>query len=468
MRNKIFISILSIGLVLSVFSCDDLLNNELPSNQVRKEDAIKSSDDLQELLNATYDVLANSYNGNNQRFSELLADNINIIGNTGFLVQVFNRSSDFFNSDVGGYFNQPYQAIVRANSILENMRNVSLSEAEADRFEGEAKFIRAICHFELVRLFAQPYGYTPDNSHLGIVIKTSSAIEPLPRNTVAEVYAQVIADLEDAEALLPSTNGNYATSFSAKAYLAKVYFQMNDFDLAVQYAEDVISSPNFTFSTELNNRFDNTISSESVFSIVSTSVNDNRGVLLRNSYRSINPDPNEDPDNTAGIGAPTFRCSNEYFAFMTTSATDLRSEWVAEKTYSTGDAFVITKFDSAYFNVCVASLTEMMLIASESYGELGTNLGVAEDYINAIKQRADIPQLNGASAQTIIIESRLERRKEFAGEGFRLHELKRIGVLGEEVIVRGAPWDCNGMVLQFPASERSIKGFVANPQGGCN
>src|SRR5690606_29446326 len=130
-----------------------------------------------------------------------------------------------FNSDVGGYFKEPYTAILRANEVLERMGDVELSEAEKNRFEGEAKFIRAICHFELVRLFGQPFGYTPDNSHLGIVIKTSTEISALQRGTVKEAYDQVLEDLFDAEGLLPETNGVYATTYAAKAYLAKVYFQ---------------------------------------------------------------------------------------------------------------------------------------------------------------------------------------------------------------------------------------------------
>jgi starch-binding outer membrane protein, SusD/RagB family len=466
MNMKKLIIPASVVLLLVLASCQDLLESVLPSNQTTKEDAIKTPEDLQELLNAAYDVLANANNGNNQRFSELLTDNVNMVGNSGFLVQVFTRSSDFFNSDVGSYYNEQYRPILRANAVLENMGALGLSEAEADRFEGEARFIRAISHFELVRLFAQPYGYTPDNSHLGIVIKTSTTIEPLQRSTVQQVYELIISDLEAAEELLPTENGNYATSYSAKAYLAKVYFQMNDFENAAENAEEVI--PNFAFSTDINNRYTDEVSSESVFTIISTSINDNRGSLLRDSYRSINPDPSQDPDNTAGIGSPTIRVSQEYYNFMTSSGTDLRADWVAEKTYSNGEAYVLTKFDSAWFNVTLASVTELMLIAAESYGELGTNLAVAEDYLNDIKDRADVPVLSGVSAATIITEARIERRKEFGGEGNRLHELKRIGVLGEDVIVRGAPWDCNGMVLQFPASERSIKGFIANPQGGCN
>ena len=62
--------------------------------------------------------------------------------------------------------------------------------------------------------------------------------------------------------------------------------------------------------------------------------------------------------------------------------------------------------------------------------------------------------------------ARLERRLEFPFNGQRFYDLKRMGSQGEEIIVRGAPWDCNGMVLQFPAVEGTDV-FPLNPTGGC-
>lgn len=465
MKKKYSIAILL--LILLGTGCNSLLESVLPDNVKEEKDAIKSGDDLQEVLNSAYDVVANAHNGNTQRFAELLADNINVIGNSGFLIQVFNRQTDFFNSDIGSLYNDHYRSIFRANDVLENVGRLSLSQSEADRFEGEAKFIRAISHFELVRLFAQPYGYTPNNSHLGIVIKTSTEIAPLSRNTVAEVYEQIIVDLKDAEAKLPETNGVYATAYAAKAYLAKVYFQMNDFENASLYASEVTAEFSFV-EDDINARFTKVLSPETVFGTVSMSINDVRSGLFRDHYRSINPDP-EDPDNTEAIGSPFFRSSIEYYTFMRSNPADLRASWVAEKTYSNGNAYVFTKFDSVWFSVSLASVTEMKLIAAESNAEQGVNLTAAINHINDIKTRANVAPLStGASAAAIIAEARIERRKEFGGEGNRLHELRRIGTLGEDVLIRNSPWDCNGMVLQFPASERSIQGFVLNPQGGCN
>jgi len=438
-----------------MMSCADLLETELPSDELEKDIALTSKQDMQELLNSTYDVVANNFGGKIQRMSELLADNLFIDGNSGFLVQVYNRASDFFNSDVGDLYSGPYIAISRANTIIENLDFVELTEDEKNQLEGEAKFIRAICHFELVRLFAQPYGFIADNSHLGIVIKTSSAIEPKNRATVGEVYDQIIQDLQDAASLIPEENGNYATSYSAKAFLAKVHFQMNDFANAAQYASDVIENGPFVFSDDINNRIETTVSPEAIFSIISTSMNDDRASFF-DDYNSL---------NSTAETLPFILPSVEYFNILRSNSNDLRSEWVE----SVGQSRVFTKFNQQFFNVTVTSLTEMMLIAAESYGELDQNLSTAIDYLNQIKDRAEVSLLDaGASAGLVISEARNERRKEFGGEGIRLHELKRRAVNGENILIRNAPWDCDGMVLQFPASEIAVEGFTLNPEGGCN
>ncbi len=441
-------------MMLGFNSCsDDFLENQLPSNQVELELGLSTADDMQELLNSVYDVMANANNGRGQKFSELLADNVFIPGNSGFLVQVYNRSSDFFNSDVGDYYKQPYIAISRANVVLENADNVGMPTDEVDRMKGEAKFLRAISHFELVRFFAQPYGYTPNNSHLGVVIRTSSEVTPKGRNTVEEVYNQIILDLSDAISLLPVANGNYATSNTAKAYLAKVYFQMNDFVNAATMAEEVITSGNYTFSSDVNNRYSTSIPSESIFTLISSDVDgDNSADEFIGKFRS-------------DIQAPTIQASNEYYSLVSSNPNDARSSWVS---IDVDGVRSFTKYNMVYMNVTLASLTEMMLIAAESYGEQNTNLSTAIGYVNQIKSRAGISNISGSSTGNLVIsEARKERRIEFGGEGYRIHELKRRGTKGEDVFIRTASWDCAGMVLQFPASEETIEGFVMNPEGGC-
>jgi tetratricopeptide (TPR) repeat protein len=446
---------------LLFIQCSDVLDVPIPGNNLLAEDAIESVDDLQALSNSNYDVFANAFNGLGQRLSELLADDVFIEANTGFLAQVYNRSSDFFNSDVGGFYGEPYFAIRRANAILDQLEIFDMTEEQRQKFEGEARFMRGICHFELVRLFAQPYGFSSDNSHLGIVISESNSFEfdIQARSTVAEVYDYVIEELKQAEELLPEENGVYATKWAAKAYLAKVYFQMNDYENAMNYARDVIDNSPHQFDPNINYRYDTLISSEAVFYTVSTGPIDNRAGTFTS------------PDMyfSANDVVPFIRVSDELGDMISSNENDLRNNWIEVREIGANEQYVYTKYNLQYMNVVHASISEMLLIAAESMAEQSTNVSLAIEYVNRIKERAALDPLPSSTGRLgVIQEARVERRKEFCGDGYRLHDLKRRGAKGENVIIRGAEWDCPGMVLQFPASEITVESFVLNPEGGCN
>jgi len=72
-----------------------------------------------------------------------------------------------------------------------------------------------------------------------------------------------------------------------------------------------------------------------------------------------------------------------------------------------------------------------------------------------------------ANANDILTAVRYERRLEFFAEGDRIQQLKRLGAEGENIVIRNAPWNCPGMILQFPISEQT-SGFIMNQEGGCN
>jgi hypothetical protein len=116
-------------------------------------------------------------------------------------------------------------------------------------------------------------------------------------------------------------------------------------------------------------------------------------------------------------------------------------------------------------------LTELKLMRAESYAINNVNLAQAIQDVNDIRDRAygaGVNPLPGTANSADIIQAvRFERRIEMFAEGNRTQDLKRQGAFGEAIVIRGAPWNCDGMVLQFPISEKSDV-FVLNPQGGCN
>jgi hypothetical protein len=114
-----------------------------------------------------------------------------------------------------------FQAINRANSVIDRVPAIEMDAAQRDRIVAEAKFLRALHYFNLVRLFG------------GVPLRTSetASLDSLqqPRATAAEVYAQIVTDLQAAIAVLPPKGSTvafgHATRGAAKSLLAKVYVQ---------------------------------------------------------------------------------------------------------------------------------------------------------------------------------------------------------------------------------------------------
>lgn len=445
------------GAMLMLGACKKL-DDIKPEGLVDPAIAITSEANVREVLTGSYLSLAsgNFYGGRLQVVSELMADKADGAGLVGYEADIYNLRSS---SDAGTaeIYQEPYRAIQRANLTLENLDKVSA--ANKARFEGEARFLRAVAHFELVRIFAQPYGYTTGNTHPGIVVRTSSAFNnSSARNTVAEVYTQVLADLNAAASLLPASNGVLASSWAAKGYLAKVFFQMNKFDSAYKHAGDVISGSGATFDNTaafITNRFGTTATTETVFGLVQDAVSGARFGTLRGAI---------DATTIANLGLPLTATAYSEGAI----GNDKRSAWYWENL----GIKRLKKYFVERLSLPLVYITEMKLIRAESAAELNQNLATAIGDMNDIINRAytaPAPLPGGASAAVVLAKAREQRKLELVYElGDRLQQIKRIGAKGESSFSRTAPWNCNGLVLQFPAADVSVNpNFQPNPQGGC-
>jgi hypothetical protein len=119
----------------------------------------------------------------------------------------------------------------------------------------------------------------------------------------------------------------------------------------------------------------------------------------------------------------------------------------------------------------ILHLTDVLLLRAECLALLNQNLTTAIADVNAIRERAygnssaNLPA--GTSAQALLDAIHKERRIEMFGEGDRTQQLKRRGAFEEpNLLIRDVNWNCDGMILQFPAVERTEL-FAVNPQGGC-
>lgn len=458
MKNKYLAIIFLLGVLFP--GCENLLTiDPVDEGVILESDALQTKNDLQELLNSAYDVVNGFYGGRFQRTSELLADNVVMRdGITDEMVNIYKRYTTGYFTDNESY-GQAYICILRANLILENIDRVSgMSNEDATRMAAEAKFLRGIAHFAVVRLFAQPYGYTQANDHPGIVIKTNSKVELLPRNTVAQVYQQIISDLTDAENSLPAENSNfvYATKWAAKGALAQVYFQMHNYNDAYTKAAEVIDSGSFTFVSDFD---DYNLGDDAVFKLVSNEVS---GKRVGGDFGVFRSD---------GTNIPNIRIDPEvYTSVVKANAGDKRAEnWYEVFNQGADNEYVaLTKFNTEFPVVPIIRLTELKLLRAEA-AMLKSSIDktTAIQDVNDIRERAygNISRnlLETADNQAVLNAARTERRLELMGEGFRLHDLKRRGAAGEDIIIRGVNWDYVGLVIQFGASEAN-EVFVPNPE----
>lgn len=460
MKNKIYILLI---MALFTFGCERLEFE--PQSELLIDEAMQTPDDLQRVLNSCYDVMANTVNGRSQYFSDLLSDDLNRPFNNQDFLEVYNHNMLFFNGSLGSFYGEYYTTIFRVNSLLENYDQIDgVTDDLVQKLENEGKFLRAFCHFELVKLFAHPYNYSSDNSHLGVSVVTQIIREPQPRNTAEETYAQIIQDLQDVEDALPEENeGNvYATKYAAKALLARVYFYQQRYAEAIEKCNEIINSGKFTLNPTVN-RFGQTPSQEAIFYITSTNGN-NRSGGLRDQYSS-------QQDN------PQLTISRELFNLFTDTL-DARRNWFVPTNFGEANEQIkLNKFDADFFQIPVLSLTEILLIRAEALCYTQGDKATIVSDVNQIIERAYGTGVNLVFANSdypaLLERIRLERRKEFIGEGDRIYQIKRLGLEssqgnpnGQNISVRGATWDCNGMILQFPISERSDV-FELNPTGGC-
>jgi hypothetical protein len=461
MKLYLYISLILSGLILTSCS-EDILDKkpEQTETQFLAEEAIKNKEDLQKLLISSYDVVANTYGGQIQNLAELLGDNIDSPTNQNDYLQVYLRRTDVFNGTLSSVYKDAYITVYRANQLIFNKDVVTdISEVEKNQLEAESRFLRAFTHHGVLRLFAQPAGFTSDNSHLGIVMRMSATDEVGLRRTVQECYDLILEDLEFAEQNLPEDNGIYATRWAAKALKARVYLDLNDFTNAAQEATDVINSNRFSLLDSLN-RFTSSANSEQIFATVSLNqgpggINDDRGGAFYN-YRS---------DNNTN---PTMRSNAAFSAFLNADTNDIRAkEWLREIVVGGNSTFGVSRFDRTFMWVPLLHLTEMKLTRAEALASLGSDPVTAQNDLNEIRNRAGLNSINPVGAD-LLEAVRQERRKELCFEGDRVAQIKRYGVLGEPSESRGAPWNCPGMVLQFPGSENAVIGFELNPTGGCN
>ncbi len=334
--------------------------------------------------------------------------------------QIARKTMNRNNGEASRMWTAGYLAINTANIVLSKLDVVDDPDLK-NQLEGEALFVRGIMHFELVRYFGQPWDPATTNATPGIVIKTTAtlteaqAAEKLPRSTVAQVYAQAIADLTAAYNKLPDDNGTRADKYTAMAFLAKIYLQQSEWAKARDAADIVIGSDKYEMNASVRAVFDNKNTDESVFEIQQNDQN-NAGTAndgMATFWSSL-----------PGVGRADVRVSatlrNSY------DPNDLRRlQWYYIGTGARPGNIYCSKWKTFSQNLPIVRIAEMFLIRAECNLRLGTTVGDTPE--NDLAQVRNPIRTNLAVIVNPTVDDILrERNFELACEGFKIHEIKRL------------------------------------------
>ena len=442
------ILLLLAGVVVGLTSCNKL--SEDPKSVIVSSQFYQTTSDATSAVNAVYSTLNSDPAGDFPLYGRqlnLLVENASdnqlySPSNTNPDVRALGTETYISaNSRVQKVWQQLYYGINRANIAIDNVPTIQMDTTLRARLVRESKFIRALLYFNLVRL----YGDVP----LVLHNPNSTNIDNLliARTPAAQVYSQIIADLEDATNLPKSysaTDLGRATSGAAHTLLAKVYLTQQDWPDALTQLNLVINGeygyalfPNYydAFQKATKNGV------EHIFSVqFETNLGEaNSTQYLSESFTSFNT-------GTFPIDIPVDTSLYNLF-----SAKDTRRAVTFYNTVynaATGQNVVFNNAYTPYFNKFVdyslsplssQSLSgvnypvlryaDVLLMKAEALNEI--NGGPTSDAYNAINQvrtRAQIANLTSGLNQSAFRDSIfLERRKEFIQEGHRWFDLVRQG-----------------------------------------
>jgi len=209
------------------------------------------------------------------------------------------------------WWSDSYRLINRCNIVLNGVQEAAdngvITQAKADQYKGEALLFRAITHFELLIHFARPFPHTPDASHPGVPYRetaytTQDALDAgmeQGRNTVADCYTKVLADLDLAEQYLPTRNQRgggkeglvRSTKQAAAAFKTRVYMHKWEWANVIAEASKFLTGGVYAGSYSLpanpgTTFLDSYGNSESIFSLENSGTN-NPGVnaALASQYK---------------------------------------------------------------------------------------------------------------------------------------------------------------------------------------
>lgn len=435
-------------LAASLSSCVNDWLDVAPSDGTDADAALTSSSDLDAARTGMYKALKGNssfvdYYG--QQFfvygdvhagDDYQYNNIGGSNRASFYYDMNYQTASEFNTSTVSW-QSPYVVIGRANRIIAAAEGGKLSDAveakaKIEQYAAESKVLRALAHFDLVRIYGKPY--TEDQgASLGVPLVTGvleSNAKPA-RSTVAEVYTQVVKDLTEAissNALATETKPGYVSVWGAKAILSRVYLNMGDYANALSVAEDIIKNSGAALWTrdQYFKAWDASTPNESEFLF-----------RLNVAGSTDNNDLNSIGNLQQRDGYKDMVATKKFVDMLTSDPKDVRNNMFLPATaskevkiYGTNKVF-LNKLRGQGGNlrnvtiVPIIRLSEVYLTAAECAFR-NNDKTKAVEYLNDLVKNRTTTEASLATVDNITLDRILiERRKELIGEGQRYFDALR-------------------------------------------
>ncbi|AWK06659.1 RagB/SusD family nutrient uptake outer membrane protein [Flavobacterium crocinum] len=447
-----YIYIFSFFLLIGLTGCDDMLEAELPINELSSEVVYASDPTAEATINGIYQsMVTNTYYNSLHTILGQTSDEL-ILKTQLSNVYTTNEMIDT-DSSAGTMWTEFYKTIYNANNAIIGISgSKTLTPTKAKQWIAEAKFLRAYSYFYLTNLWGDvPLVLTTN------IDETSLA----PRNTQTEIYNQIILDLKEAATDLPADFSGYsairvrATKAAAQALLSRVYLYLGNWTEASDLATLVINdSSNYKIITGLT-------STNSPF------IADNKEAILQIPYSNV---------TYTYEGSALFSSSGTYMLrngntlFETGDAR--KTNWTGTTVAADGLTYTIPrKYKNSYTTTpversTILRLAELYLIRAEARVKLNDITGAQQD-INVIRNRALLGNTTLTDSNQLLELIALERQRElFAENGHRWFDLKRTGKIDEVLSTTpGKIWASTDSLFPIPETARRSNPFLTQNLG---
>ena len=434
--------LLAFSIALMLASCEDFLDVDEQTN-ISNDQLFRTVKGATEALSGAYYSLGElEYYGRNMMVvPDLKGGNLRIynLDNTNPISFYYRPSYEFNHSEDPGddytdnMYQRIYEVIMSVNNVIRYAPDIeNANEEEKNQLLAAARAIRALAHFDLTRLYAQPYIFSQNAQHTGIayIDRILGYNEQFPRDPLFRNYNRILEDLKFAEEHIgPSLAQRYASStlnYYSSAYftkagvqalMARVYLYMNDWTNARAYASAAINTSGASLqpSASFVERFiSNVPSSEDLFIINNEGRNSGAPLSIIFGFR------NERTTNYMAI-------SNDLIELFEQG--DRRREYYIKQLNDTITRKYTEYTGSKDHYIPVIRLAEMYLIRAEASVNLPAPDEVqARSDLDRIRRRANpgAPAVN-LSGQALKDEIFRERRRELAMEGHLFFDIARHG-----------------------------------------